>query len=676
MSDHEPYDEPEDGLRETAEPEAASAPAHRRARIRRLSLLAVISFVVTFIVAFMGLLVFDTLPKLSKVIDQGETPLSLTVLDNEGRIIASRGGQRTAIVPLGELPPYLIKAFVATEDRRFYEHHGIDPRGIARAMWANIRAGGFVEGGSTITQQLVKNLYLVNDRTLWRKAQEALIALWLENHLSKDEILTLYVNRIYLGGGTYGVDAASQYYFGKSARDISLAEAAVLAGLPKSPTRFAPTNDLALARKRAGQVLDRLVDSGVLTPQEVADARAHPATLSARATGQGPQYFVDWIASQVSELVPDATGRLTVKTTLDSRRQGAAENAVMQALNADATRNVGEGALIALGPDGAIRAMVGGRSYRDSQFNRATQAKRQPGSAFKPVIYLAALQSGLTPDTPIVDSPVALGDWQPQNANARFSGEVTLAEALAKSINTIAVKLADRVGLARINDAAHELGFTSPLQQNLSIALGSSEVSLLEMTSAYSVFPNEGRRAAPYGITEITDGKGTVLYTHAPLSQQVIDENHARDMNFMLNGVVTYGTGIRARLGDRMVAGKTGTSQDNRDAWFIGYSANETVGVWFGNDDNAPMRHVSGGSLAAPVWRDYMTVAQANEPKVALAGVNRDPRIALQAGKPIGHFFSKLADLFAAAPRLDEQPREETWGAGFRRGGSNLGSGR
>lgn len=674
MSDYEPYNDDEAAEAATGEPTAASGPSRRR-RFFILAAQASASFILTFTIIMSGMLVFDTLPRLKKVIDQAEAPLSMTIMDAEGHIIGRRGGMRSATVPLGELPPYLIKSFVATEDRRFYTHNGIDMRGIARAMWANIRAGRVVEGGSTITQQVVKNLYLANDRTFWRKSQEALIALWLENNLSKDEILTLYLNRIYLGGGTYGVEAASQYYFGKSARDITLAEAAVLAGLPKSPTRFAPTNDLALAQQRAAQVLDRLVDSGSLTAQEVADARAHPATISPRASGDGPQYFADWVAQQVDKVLPDAKGYIVVHTTLEPKRQAAAEQSLWGSLDkADPKNNITQGAIVALAPDGAVRAMVGGHAYRESQFNRATQALRQPGSAFKPVIYTAALESGFTPDTIVTDSPVTMGDWKPQNANAQYVGSVTVAHALAKSINTIAVKLAERVGLAKIDKAARDLGFTTPLEENLSIALGSSEVTLLEMTSAYSTFPNEGRRSEPYAITEITTGAGKPLYTHAPLSTQAIPAQVARDMNYMLRGVVTGGTGARAQLGNRMVAGKTGTSQNSRDAWFIGYSANETVGVWFGNDDNSPMHHASGGGVAAPVWRSYMQIAQKGEPYVVIAGAYRYNQVAEKKDAPLNNFFGQLANLFSTAPRLAEQRSEDTWGSGFRRGGRNVGS--
>ncbi|MCE9649559.1 MAG: PBP1A family penicillin-binding protein [Parvibaculum sp.] len=672
MSDH--YQD-EDQL-----PEDDAPPSHDagRARRRRPLWLRLASFAITagFIAA--ALLVFVTIPKLQRDIEAGPaSALALTVLDADGNEIGSRGGSTAPIVPLAELPPYLVKAFLATEDRRFYSHFGIDLHGVARAMWANLRSGGFVEGGSTITQQLAKNLYLDSDRTLWRKAQEALIALWLESNYTKDEILTLYLNRVYMGAGNYGIDAAAHYYFGKSARDVSLPEAAVLAGLPKAPSRFAPTNDLALAQARAAVVLDRLVDTGDLTPAEAAEARAHPAVVAARDKRDGPQYFVDWVAGEVRQLLPEASGRLTVHTTLNPKRQRAAEEAIAAALKNDGGgRHVGQGAAIALAPNGAILAMIGGKSYLESQFNRATQAERQPGSAFKAVVYLAALEQGMTPFSEIEDSPVALGEWAPQNSNAKFAGTVTLADALARSINTVAVKLAERVGVKAIANTAARLGISSPIQSNLSIALGSSEVTLLELTSAYSTFATDGRRAIPFGVTEIVSLDGETLYKNTPASVRVTDETYAHQMTYMLRRVVTSGTGLRADPGDRAAAGKTGTSQDNRDAWFVGYTANETVGVWFGNDDNSATKGAAGGNFAALAWRNYMKASQKGVPPSPLPGADDAMPVAREQQRtPIKGFLSQLADLFSAAPRLEE---DSNLSSGPRRdaGGLQTGGGR
>ena len=637
-------------------------------------LLATTSFILTAFILGTFTLVLLMLPNLQRVIDAGpDETLMLTVLDTNGDEIGSRGKRTAPTVPLGELPPYLIMAVLATEDRRFYEHNGFDPRGIARAMWSNLKALDFVEGGSTITQQVAKNLYLDNRRTVMRKAQEALITLWLENNLSKDEILTLYLNRIYMGAGNYGMDAAAQYYFGKSVRDVSLAEAAILAGLPKAPSRFAPSNNLERARTRAGQVLDRLVDSGTLTAQEVAGARANPADVVIRDRAEGQEYFVDWVAAQAAATMPGASGRYTIRTTLDLRRQKAAEAAITKALaDAGDARNVSQAALVALGPDGAVRAMVGGRSYLESQFNRATQAMRQPGSAFKPIVYLAALEAGYTPDSPVTDEPVSMGGWTPRNASARDWGTVSLATALAHSINTIAVQVGDKVGMDRIGDSARRLGLERPLPRNLSVVLGSAEVTLLELTSAYSVFGNEGRRAAPYGISEIVAENGDVLYAHVPDVTQATKPEHAHDMTYMLHSVMTDGTGRGAQIGGRLAAGKTGTSQDNRDAWFIGYTGNETAGVWFGNDDSTPTDGAAGSNVAATAWREYMAAAQQGQPPAPLPGAvrYRDATIRTATSAPTG-FFAELSDLFSAAPKLEGRPGN--WGQGFRRGGETIG---
>ena len=648
LSDTEPDDD------QTA---AEETPARKRGRPPLW--LRIVTFGLTAALLAATLLVFVTLPRLKKDMDAAPAnTLALTVLDSDGQEIGSRGGTMAPVVPIGELPPYLVKAFVATEDRRFYSHWGIDWRGIARATWYNLRAGSVVEGGSTITQQLAKNIYLDSDRTFWRKAQEALIALWLEGNYTKDEILTAYLNRIYMGAGNYGIDAAAHYYFGKSARDVSLSEAAILAGLPKAPSRFAPTNDLALARARANVVLARMVSNGDLTPEEMADAREHPATVAPRDARDGQQYFVDWVAGEVRLLLPEATGRLTIKTTLDRKRQRAAEAAVARALKDGAARDVAQGSALVLSKNGAILAMVGGKSFLESQFNRATQAERQPGSTFKPVIYLAALKKGFSPSDKIDDSPVTLGEWTPQNyESGSYSGLVTLTTALAKSINTVAVKLADKVGIQNITDMAARMGITSPIQSNLSVALGSSEVTLMELTSAYSIFNNEGKRAVPFGVVEILSMDGDTLYQNKPASYTVTEPRYAEEMNYMLHQVMTTGTGVKAALSDRTTAGKTGTSQDYRDAWFIGYTGNEIAGFWFGNDDNHPTSRASGGNFAAPVWHNYMVVAQQGVPPVALAGADAaaapEPREV--AAAPIRSFLGQLADLFSLAPRLDAQ---------------------
>lgn len=644
-------------------------PKRPRSRLGRWA--GILSFSLTVFAAGFAALAFLTLPDLHRTLERGQVEtLSIRVLNASGEEIGQRGRRTAPTVPLGEMPPYLIKAVLATEDRRFYEHKGFDARGITRAMWSNLKALSFVEGGSTITQQVAKNLYLDNRRTLWRKVQEALITVWLENNLSKEEILTLYLNRIYMGAGSYGMDAASHYYFGKSVRDVSLAEAAILAGLPKAPSRFAPTNDLDRARARANQVLDRLVASGNLTEKEVAGAREHPAEVLPRTQEAGREYFVDWVSERVRELLPDTTGRITVHTTLDSKRQQAAEEAVRKAVaETGGDRKVSQGSLVALGPEGAVLALVGGTSYVESQFNRATQAKRQPGSAFKPVIYLAALEAGFTPETQIADEPVSFEGWEPRNATERNWGTVTLATALANSINTITVKLGERAGMDRILGAAEKLGIEGPLPRNLSIALGSAEVSLLELTSAYSVFGNDGKRSAPYAIRRIEAENGDVLYAHESAPVQVITTEQARDMTYMLHQVIAGGTGRAAAPSGRLAAGKTGTSQDNRDAWFVGYTGHQTVGVWFGNDDNSPTQGASGGNFAALAWRNYINASEAGLPPAPLPGAvrYRDAPI-VAATTPRSGFFAELANLFGAAPKL-ERKKQESSVPNFRVGG-------
>jgi len=671
--DYPEKDHAQDGAPETTRKQARARPFWRRA------LLPVLSFSLTAFVLMLGLLVFQTVPKLEKEIAKGpDLGLAIVVQDNTGREIGARGGRHAPQVPYGELPPYLVRAIIATEDRRFFDHHGLDMRGIARAAWTNLKAFGVVEGGSTITQQLAKNLYLTNNRTFWRKAQEAIIALWLESHLSKDEILGIYLNRIYMGAGTYGVEAASHYYFGKSARDISLSEAALLAGLPRSPNRYSPSSNIELAHQRANEVLARLVSTGDLSKEQADYARAHPAQVTSRDNRDGLQYFVDWVSDRASRLVDAKERHLIIRTTLDPKRQLAAEKAIKNALASQGDKpSVYQGALVSLAPDGAVLAMVGGNSYQESQFNRAVQAKRQPGSAFKPVVYAAALEAGYTPDSIVDDSPITVGNWSPQNATRSFSGAVTLTDALGRSINTVAVRVGEQVGVKAIAEMASRLGIFSSIQPNLTVALGSSEVSLVELTSAYSTFANEGRRFTPYGIAEIISGDGRSLYVNASVSTQAISPTHAHAMTYMLHRVTTSGTGSRAAPGDRPIAGKTGTTQSNRDAWFVGYSGNEIVGVWFGNDDNASMGRLSGGNFSTLAWRAYMRSANAGLHPVLLAGADDwRPAEARMELKSKG-FFNQLAELFGVAPRIEEPEaapaNTRSWGEGFRRGGSNIG---
>jgi len=534
-----------------------------------------------------------TLPPIGDLTMAARRP-SVTVLGADGSVIATYGDLFGEPLRLRDLPAYLPAAVIATEDRRFYHHFGIDPIGLARAAYVNYRAGRIVQGGSTISQQLAKNLFLAPDRTLTRKVQEALLALWLEHKFTKDQLLEIYLNRVYLGAGTYGIDAAAHRYFDKSAREVTLYEAAVIAGLLKAPTRFSPARDSERAAQRAAQVLAIMVGAGYITEAQAAVATRQKFQLAVAARMRpGSRYFADWIYDQSGGYVGgDSAGSdLVVVTTLDPRLQAAAETAIATTLRAGEKADVEQAALVAMSPDGAVRAMVGGRSYGESQFNRSTQALRQPGSAFKPFVYLAALERGIMPSDRFVDQPIRIGNWQPRNYEGTYRGEITLT------------------GVENVIAVAHRLGITSELTRDASLALGTSEVSLLDLTTAYCAFASGGFAALPYGIVEIRDSRGAVLYHRAgDGGSRVVSPELAGTMNDLLSGVLSRGTGRAAAL-DRPAAGKTGTTQDFHDAWFIGYTADLVAGVWLGNDDNAPMKHVTGGTLPARTWHSFMVAA-------------------------------------------------------------------
>jgi len=562
-----------------------------------------------------------TLPSTDNLWDIDGSP-SVTIAANDGTPIVTRGGRHGTAVRLADLPPYLVDAVVATEDKRFYSHLGIDPIGLARAMVANLKAGSIVQGGSTITQQLAKNIFLTPERTLDRKLQEALLALWLEAKFTKDEILTLYLNRVYLGGGAYGIEAASQRYFGKSARDVTLPEAAMLAGLLKAPSRYAPTNDLARSQERAATVLAVMVRDGRIDYQDGQWAFDNPAILRGAARSQSANYFADWIVDRVPGYAGRPNSSLVVRATLDTDLQRAAERAIDAALaRNERALGVTQAALVAMTPDGAIRAMVGGRSYRQSQFNRAVYAERQPGSAFKPVVFMTALERGLTPDTLRVDAPVFVDGWSPRNYSETHDGVMTLTHALSKSINTIAVQISEEVGRENVIRTARRLGIRSDMAPHASLALGTFEVTLLELTSAYAAFANGGASVIPHGIESIETLSGNRLYQRRGaglgpiMSQQTLGM-----MNHMLGETVRTGTGRRAALAGRPSGGKTGTSQDFRDAWFVGYTADLVVGVWVGNDDGTPMNEVTGGGVPASIWREFMEGTQRGVQVSALPG--------------------------------------------------------
>jgi penicillin-binding protein 1A len=556
-----------------------------------------------------------------------DRPPNVTVLAADGTVLAERGLRR-GHVRLDALPPYLVQAVLATEDRRFYRHFGVDPLGLVRASFRNATAGTVVEGGSTITQQLAKNLFLSPKRTMARKLEEVIYAIWLEQRFTKDEILELYINRVYFGGGTYGVEAACQHYFGKSAREVTLSQAALLAGLLKAPSKYAPTRSVKLAAARVDEVLDNMVEAGFLSAEAARSANEQPLNLSAKGDDTGYPYAVDWVAELLPEYVDEKNSDLIVETTIDAGLQRVSQEALRHMLDADGpARHASEGAAVVLDPSGGVKALVGGRSYSASPFDRAVKALRQPGSAFKPFVYLTALENGYTPDSLAYDGPTRIAGWSPKNYTGSYQGQVTLRDSLAHSINTVAVRLAAEVGPWKVVQTAQRLGIHSKLQDNPSIALGTSEVTLLELTSAYAPFANGGQGVLPHVITRVKNGDGKVLYARQrSTSGKVMSSANVAAMNDMLNATITSGTGKAAAIPDHVAAGKTGTTQSFRDAWFVGYTAHYIGGVWIGNDDGSRMKKVTGGTLPAKLWHEIMLYAHEDKTPLPLPGT-RGPRL-------------------------------------------------
>ncbi|MCY1665195.1 transglycosylase domain-containing protein [Rhizobium sp. SL86] len=553
-------------------------------------------------------------------------PPNVKIAALDGTLIANRGTTGGEAIALEEMSPFLPQAVMAIEDRRFYSHFGVDPLGLARAFVNNL-LGESIQGGSTITQQLAKNLFLSPDRTFERKIQEVLLSFWLEHKFTKDQILAMYLNRMFFGSNAYGVEAASQRYFKKSARDVNLAEAATLAGLLKAPTRLSPARDPQAAEARAQVVLGAMREEGYITEEEVKTAMSQPPTKARSYWSGAEHYAADMVMDEVKSLIGEVKSDITVQTTLDMRLEKDAEKALTDVLSKEGGKlNASQAALVSIDATGAIRAVVGGRDYAQSQFNRAFKAKRQPGSAFKPFVYAAAVEAGYRPDTVMMDRPVKIGTWTPENYEDKYQGPVPLAKALAESLNTVAAQLVMQVGPKTVISMAHRLGIESDMQANASIALGTSEVSLVELTSAYAPFMNGGLKATPHLVTRITDADGKVLYD-ADFSSppRVLSEQVVATMNGMLNGVLTQGTGKAARLAHWQAAGKTGTTQSFRDAIFVGYTSTLTTGVWFGNDDGTPMKKVTGGNLPAKAWKEYMTAALDGYRPTPLLGVGVQP---------------------------------------------------
>ncbi|GLS71244.1 transglycosylase domain-containing protein [Methylobacterium tardum] len=588
-------------------------------------------------------------------------PPNIAILASDGSLLANRGETGGRVVSIKELPPYLPRAFVAIEDRRFYQHFGVDPVGILRAIGQNLTRRGVAQGGSTLTQQLAKNLFLTQERTASRKIQEAILALWLEHKYTKDEILELYLNRVYFGAGAYGVEAAAQRYFGKPAKEVSLAQAAMLGGLVQAPSRLAPNRNLPAAQARAAQVLAAMQDLAFASPQDVKVALAQPAKPANARGGGSANYVADLVMDVLDDYVGKFDTDITVQTTVDTGLQAAAERALTDELNAKGARfNVGQGAMVSMRPDGAIRALIGGRDYAQSQFNRATTAKRQPGSSFKPFVYLTAVEHGATPDTVRDDAPIRIGNWAPENYSHRYEGPVTLRTALAQSLNTVAVRLGQEVGPKAVVQTAQRLGITSPLQANGSIALGTSEVTLLEMVGAYGAFANGGTGVIPYVVTSVKGQDGKVLYKRADSGLgRVISADADGMMNAMMHETFVSGTAKKSDIPGWELAGKSGTTQDYRDAWFIGFSGSLVTGVWLGNDDGELTKKVTGGNLPAEVWKTYMTQALKGQNPVPLPNINRWRRapettasVASAApGSPAGILGQIFGEPEAPAPR-------------------------
>jgi len=559
------------------------------------------------IVAVAALALLSGLPDIDHLNEVRRTP-SITYLDRSGAIIGMRGGSYAAPVDIDRLPAYVPAAFVSIEDRRFYEHPGFDLMGMARAAAADVTKGRIAQGASTITQQLARNLFLTQDQTLERKAQEVVLAVQLEQRYSKKQILGLYLSRVYFGGGAYGIEAAAHRYYNKPAAKLSLAEAATLAGVLKSPTHYDPANQPDAARERSHLVLDAMVDTGAITGAQRAKALAHPAVAYKLPPTEAAQYFVDWVDAQTRQMVGQPTQDLVVDTTLDLPLEEKAAADAQAVVERHKAQGIEQAALISLDPQGRVREMVGGIDYATSPFNRVLLAHRQAGSSWKPFVYLTALEAGHTPDEAVVDEPVTIDGWSPHNYENDYLGPITLQVALAQSINTVAARLADQVGRDHVAATARGMGIVTPINTEPAMALGSSLVTPLEMSQAYDALSNGGYRVTPFGIERIRLASGRVLFQHrmdpAPL---VAPEPALSELNGMLRTVLTEGTGTKAAVPGYDLAGKTGTTSDFRDAWFCGFSGGVTTVVWMGRDDNTPMIGVTGGKAPAELWRAFMS---------------------------------------------------------------------
>ncbi len=565
---------------------------------------------------------------------------SITFLDKDGRIIASYGDIYGKSIKYNKLPGNLINAVIVTEDKRFFNHYGVDFKGVLRAIYVNLRERRIVQGGSTITQQLAKNLFLTPERSFTRKLHELILSLWLELRFTKKQILSIYLNRVYLGSGTYGVQAASEKYFNKKVEDLNLYECAVIASLLKAPSRYNPIANKNLSQERASLVLDNMARNKMISKANVKEAKSNNKKYSKFTTPpKSTRYFVDWLLPRVKAYVGEINEDLIVRTTLDVKLQKLAEESLnritMKYPSAD------QSALVGLDLDGGVISMIGGRDYGDSQFNRVTQAKRQPGSAFKLFVYLAGLENGLNPKDLMIDSKININGWSPKNYKDKYLGEVSIKDAFSKSINTIAVKISEEIGREKVIKMAKLMGITSPILNSPSLALGTSEVNLLELTAAYDVLANNGNGVFVHGIRSIENLEGKNLFTRKIQGPgRIISSNIVKTMTEMMEETIVSGTGKQAKI-NRPAAGKTGTSQSLRDAWFIGFTSNIVVGVWFGNDDDSPMESITGGTAPAVLWGEFMKKAHNNiEPQALNYGID-DSDALLQTRDKIKRIIEK-----------------------------------
>ena len=582
----------------------------KRKKTQKKSSLWLKLFLCIFSVVFLTISVFVaycyfTLTDINEAVSRTRMP-SVTIIAENGNEIVTYGSNYSQVVYLKDLPSYVPAAIIDVEDRRFYSHFGFDVIGFTRATFVNMAKRRYAQGASTITQQVAKNLFLTAEKSIKRKVQELLIAFWLEHKFSKEQILTLYLNRVYLGSGTYGIEAASNKYFGKTSADLSLKEAATLAGMLKAPSLYNPINDAKSAHDRAVVVLNLMLKQGSINSEQLNQAVKEPYHDSSKYKVEGARHFADMVYQEVNAYIPEQQQDLYVSTTLDQDLQQKAEWILKDTISANKNKNVTNGAVVILDHNGAIKALVGGVDYKKSQFNRITQARRQSGSAFKPFVYINALEQGFSPNDIIYDKPVKIKNWQPKNYDKKEHGEVTLTEALTQSLNLATINLSEKLNLKDISKTAHKMGITTPLKNNPALVLGVDEVKILDIANAYLTIANGGYAAWPYSISEIYSKDGILLYQHIveePIA--VLDEDVVNDITKMLENVIINGTGKNAAI-PIFAAGKTGTTQDYRDAWFVGWTPHYVCAVWVGNDDNSPMDKITGGTIPAQIFKKIM----------------------------------------------------------------------